>query len=167
MIQVALACAGLLVGPTVDSPRSASSGKTYEGLRAKAGGDPAAQVKLALWCEAHGLAAERVKHLAIAVLSDPGNAAARGLLGQVASDGRWETPSRARERIEADDVRSAKLTEYERRRARLTADERRSEQTQSSAAHNGQDEAAYSARLNSNRRLAQAHVDLALWCNGI
>ena len=30
---------------------------------------------------------------------------------------------------------------------------------------NGEYQAAYSARLKSNRRLAQAHVELALWCD--
>ena len=50
--------------------------------KGKAGKDPQAQVKLALWCEAHGMNGERVKHLAQAVLSDPKNAwTARGLLG--------------------------------------------------------------------------------------
>jgi hypothetical protein len=33
--------------------------------------DPAAHVRLALWCEAHGLKAEKLRHLALAVLIDP------------------------------------------------------------------------------------------------
>ena len=89
---------------------------------------PQAQVKLALWCEAHGLNAERVKHLAQAVLSDPKNVTARGLLGLIAFGGRWETAERARERIKADDALAAKLAEYEQRRSKLTADEIRSQQ---------------------------------------
>ena len=35
-------------------------------------------MKLALWCEAHGLGAERMKHLAMAVLVDPKNTARAG-----------------------------------------------------------------------------------------
>ena len=152
-------------------PRSAihppSSGdiKTYEALKAKAGKDSQAQVKLALWCEAHGLNAERVKHLAQAVLSDPKNATARGLLGLIAFGGRWETAERARERIKADDALAAKLAEYEQRRSKLTADEIRSQQAADRLEQKGDYEAAYSARLKSNRRLAQAHVELGLWCD--
>ena len=61
MFHVALVCAGLLVGQTADSPRLPADLKTYEALKVKAGRDPGAQVKLALWCEAHGLGAERMK----------------------------------------------------------------------------------------------------------
>ena len=50
--------------------------------RAKVGRDADAQVKLALWCEAHGLSAERIKHLALADrCSIPHNADGRGLAG--------------------------------------------------------------------------------------
>ena len=164
MIHFALACAGLLFGQTADSPTPPVTLKTYEALKAKAGNNPSAQVKLALWCEAHGLNAERVKHLAMAVLSDPKNAAARGLLGLVESSGQWETPEQVRERIKADDGLSAKLAEYERRRAKLTADEIRSQHRTDRREQDGPNQAAYSARLKSNRRLAQAHVELALWC---
>ncbi len=122
-------------------------------------------MKLALWCEAHGLGAERMRHLAMAVLSDPRNAAARGLLGLVDSNGRWETPERVQERIKADAARSAKVADYEQRRAKLTADEIRSQQAQDRLEHDGQHQAAYSAQLTNNRRLAQAHVDLAVWCD--
>ncbi len=64
----------------------------YEAARASAGRDADSQVRLALWCEAHGLGAERWKHLAIAVLADPGNATARGLMGLVAYRGGWRSP---------------------------------------------------------------------------
>ena len=72
-----------------------------------------------LWCESHGLGAERLKHLARAVLSDPKNVTVRGLLGLIAAGSRWETAERARERMKADDVLAAKLAEYERRRSKL------------------------------------------------
>ena len=47
--------------------------ETYQSLRAKAGRDPAAHIRMALWCEQHGLNAEKLKHLALAVLKDPQN----------------------------------------------------------------------------------------------
>ena len=50
---------------------------TYRAALAKAGKNADAQVRLALWCEAHGLTAERLKHLSLAVLYDPTNALAR------------------------------------------------------------------------------------------
>ena len=64
----------------------------YEAARARAGRDADAHVRLALWCEAHGLEAERLKHLAIAVLADPSHATARGLMGLVAYRGDWRSP---------------------------------------------------------------------------
>jgi hypothetical protein len=165
VIHAVLVCAGLLIGQTADSRQSLADMKTYEALRIKAGRNPGAQVKLALWSEAHGWSAERMKHLAVAVLSDPMNAAARGLLGLVESDGRWATPEQVRERLDGDEARSAKLAEYQRRRAKLTGDERRGQQAERRLEADGQYQAAYSARLQSNRRLAQEHLELALWCN--
>ncbi len=51
----------------------------YESARAKVGKDANAHVRLALWCEEHGLSAERVKHLALAVAQDPANGLARAI----------------------------------------------------------------------------------------
>jgi hypothetical protein len=62
----------------------------YEAARARAGRDPAAHVRLALWCEAHGLSSEKLKHLALALLNEPKNATARGLLGPVAYRAQWK-----------------------------------------------------------------------------
>jgi Pretoxin HINT domain len=165
VIQIALASAVMLVGQISAPPESRADLKPYEALKAKAGSNPSAQVKLALWCEAHGLGAERMKHLATAVLSDPMNAAARGLLGLVESNGKWQSPEQVRERIKADDGLSAKLADYERRRAKLTADELRNQASHSRQETEREHQAAYSARLQNNRRLAQAHADLALWCS--
>src|SRR5271169_6751137 len=128
MLHVALLCAGLLATQAGDPLASPQDIKTYEALKAKAGKDPQAQVKLALWCEAHGMNGERVKHLAQAVLSDPKNVTARGLLGLIALGSRWETAERARERIKADDAQAAKRAEYHERRTKLTNDEIRSQQ---------------------------------------
>jgi hypothetical protein len=90
----------------------------YEAVRAAAGRDSAAQVKVALWCEAHGLSAERVKHLALAVLSDPKNVTARGLLGLVEYCNRWERPESVGRRVQADSDLTARLAEYNARRSR-------------------------------------------------
>ena len=64
----------------------------YKSAAAAARRDPDAQVRLALWCEAHGLTAERLKHLSLAVLYDPSNALARGLMGLVAYQGNGNAP---------------------------------------------------------------------------
>jgi hypothetical protein len=165
MVHAALVCASLLVAQVGDPPARSHDLKIYDALKAKAGKDPQAQVKLALWCEAHGMSSERVKHLALAVLSDPQNVTARGLLGLIAFGSRWETAERARERIKADDARAAKRAEYEERRSKLTNDEIRSQQAADLLENNGNYQAAYSARLKSNRRLAEAHVELGLWCD--
>ena len=39
----------------------------YQAAKARAGSDPDANVRLALWCEANGMDAERQAHLAAAV----------------------------------------------------------------------------------------------------
>jgi hypothetical protein len=82
MVPVLLMC----VFPTVtvlDGP-SPDDQQEYRAAEAKAGRDPEALVRLALWCEAHGMTSERLKHLGQALMMDPKNAAARGLLGLVA-----------------------------------------------------------------------------------
>ena len=71
MVNIALVSTYLVISISGDPSTSSPDLKTYHALNAKAGKDPQAQVKLALWCEARGLNAERLKHLAQAVLSDP------------------------------------------------------------------------------------------------
>src|SRR5262245_20455161 len=122
MVHAALLCAGLLGSAPPDPSATApphEALKAYEAEKAKAGRDPAAQVKLALWCEAHGLSAERVKHLALAVLADPSNAAARGLMGRLAYKGKWEDPDAVSAKFKADEARTARLAEYNARREKL------------------------------------------------
>jgi hypothetical protein len=92
-----------------------------EAARDRAGRRADDQVKLALWCEARGLSAERDRHLALAVLSDPANGTARGLMGLVAYNGRWERPETVSDRIKADAVTARTLAEYNARRAALPA----------------------------------------------
>src|SRR5437016_2537922 len=112
MLSLALICSALLaVAPDDSPPGPASNLDSYQALRAKAGRDATAHVKLALWCEAHGLGAERLKHLALAVLTDPKNVTARGLMGLVAYRDRWESPEAVGERIRADEALTARLAE--------------------------------------------------------
>src|SRR5262249_32436135 len=102
-------CAGLL-------GLSSSDPSEYQTAAARAGRDAGAHLKLAVWCEAHGMDAERLKHLALALAIDPANAAARGLMGLVAHGGKWLPPEKVAERVRADEALTAKLAEYEAKR---------------------------------------------------
>ena len=101
------------------SPSNAPALAAYQQAREKVGRDADAHVRLALWCENHGLSSERLKHLTIAVLTDPAHARARGLLGLVAFRGRWQSPEEIRKKLQADEASSASLAEYKARRARM------------------------------------------------
>jgi Pretoxin HINT domain len=90
----------------------------YKAAAARAGRDPDAHVKLALWCEAHGLSAERTRQLAMAVLRDPSHALARGLLGLVAFEGKWQRPEQVSRSAREDADREARFHEYAKRRAK-------------------------------------------------
>lgn len=147
--------------------------KAYEEVRARSGRDADSLVKLALWCEARGLDAQRQKHLAQAVLADPAHAAARALLGLVAFRGRWMTPEKAAEAMKADDHLAALRAEYEARRERIEAEGRRREEAagpmlDTIAAGRGR-AAAEASRRQIRRVLAPEHVKLGLWCeaNGL
>jgi hypothetical protein len=67
-----------------NAPRDARTLAAYDAGRASASSDADSHVRLALWCEAHGLQPERRKHLAIAVLKNREHLTARGLMGLVA-----------------------------------------------------------------------------------
>ncbi len=122
--------------------------KTYETAKNQVNPSSQAQVELALWCETHGLQAERVKHLALAVLKDPTNVTARGLLGLVAFHGRWQTPGAIGERLKSDEALTAKLAEYNRRRGELLNSLEKKGTWSRSARQAG----------------AKEHVKLGLWC---
>ena len=64
------------------------------------------------------MTAERMKHLATAVLHDPSNGLARGLLGLVAYNGKWEPPDDVSREAQDDPKRQALMQEYLRRRAK-------------------------------------------------
>jgi hypothetical protein len=124
-MKLAIICAGLLgFNLSADSPTPPDVKQSYEEAKAKAGRSSDEQVKLALWCEAHGLTTQRLHHLTLAVLADPKNAAARGLMGLVAYNGRWLRPEVVAEKTKADPDHAAILAEYETRRQRApyTAD---------------------------------------------
>ena len=61
-----------------------------------------------------------------AVRLDPNNKTARGLLGQVSYERRWETPEAVSQRVKDDDALAAKLAEYNARRAASIATPRSS-----------------------------------------
>jgi thioredoxin-like negative regulator of GroEL len=71
MAAVLLICAGLL-GMSPPDPTD------YQAAAARAGQDAGAHLKLAVWCEARGMNAERLKHLAAALAIDPQNARPAG-----------------------------------------------------------------------------------------
>ena len=125
MLLALIASVSLLASVEADVPQApAEVRQAYQDALAKAGRSSDDQVRLALWCEAHGLTAERLHHLTLAVLADPKNATARGLMGLVSREGRWQRPEAVADKLKADPVRTATLLEYESRRqkAAYTAD---------------------------------------------
>jgi tetratricopeptide (TPR) repeat protein len=120
MLSTLLVCCAFLGagrgegGTSVDS---SADRPAYERALKEAGRDAGAHVRLALWCEAHGMSAERMKHLALAVMYDPSNALARGLLGLVAHQGKWGAPEEIGRKIKDDPAYRQLIEEYLQRRA--------------------------------------------------
>jgi hypothetical protein len=113
-----LLCSGLLgAEPSVTSTKAPDHQSDYSSAASQAGRDPQAHVRLALWCEAHGMTAERLKHLAMAILIDPTHATARGLMGLVPYQGQWQSPERVSERVRDDGKTAALLADYNGMRA--------------------------------------------------
>jgi Pretoxin HINT domain len=124
MVQLLLLCC-VLVGDNGESrSASATDRATYESAARQAGKEPKAQIRLALWCEAHGLTAERARHLALAIATDPANVLARGLAGLVAQKGNWKPAEEIERESRNDPAWQALIREYLERRARTphTAD---------------------------------------------
>ncbi len=111
-----LTLAVLLGAITFGDPPPLNAQTTYEGLAAQVGKGADAQVKLALWCEANGLDAERIKHLGVAVAIAPYHTQARALLGLVKEGGKWRHPEEVAEEFRADKALTATLAEYNARR---------------------------------------------------
>ncbi len=118
MIHAILLCCAILADGGKPAESSASDRAAYEAAAAKAGKNAAAHVKLALWCETHGLSAERIKHLSIASTLEPSNVLARGLLGLVAFQGKWAKPDQVEKQIRDDPKLQAVFREYLDRRVR-------------------------------------------------
>ncbi|AMV39995.1 polymorphic toxin-type HINT domain-containing protein [Planctomyces sp. SH-PL62] len=114
---------GVVGGSDQEAPRAPAADRAaYEEARTRAGRDADAQVDLALWCEARGLAAEKTTHLTRAVLIDPDHARARGLLGYVRHEGRWMRPDGVSRAVEESPESQALLREYLDRRTRTSDD---------------------------------------------
>jgi tetratricopeptide (TPR) repeat protein len=122
MLSLVLICFSLIATDdgTPPIPEDSAQRAAYEAARAKAGHDAKAHVRLALWCESHGLGAERMKHLAMAVLYDPSNGLARGLMGLVAYQGKWARPDDVSRQVQDDPTRKALMQEYFQRRAKTS-----------------------------------------------
>ena len=151
------------------APPSPADLRGFEAAKAEAGKNPAKLVKLSLWCEAHGLRAEQRAVLEEAVRLDPNHAVARGLLGQVSYQRRWETPEAVSRQVKDDEALMAKLAEYNARRDRIDRDteiERREIARYEQVGNYGK---AGEVKLVLDRRIAPEHVRLGLWCeqNGL
>ncbi|HEY2154590.1 MAG TPA: tetratricopeptide repeat protein, partial [Isosphaeraceae bacterium] len=116
MIRATLVVLGCLA--SFDGPATPAPEPSYDQMKAAAGRDAASQVKLALWCESHGLEAQKLRHLAVAVLSDPSNAMARGLMGLVEYGGKWRRPEAVADALKADVKHADLMAEYGGRRVR-------------------------------------------------
>ena len=117
MTAALLLCSAIMgqaAGPALDEGAVL---KAYQAVKAESGRTADDQVKLALWCEAHGLTAERLKHLTRAVLLDPADATARGLLGQVSYNGNWLRPDAVEAEVASDPDAQEVMREYLHRRA--------------------------------------------------
>ncbi len=114
MFPLVFVAVGVMIGVVDQEP--AVDLKEYNQLKAVAGRDADSQVKLALWCEAHGLETERMKHLAIAVLANPSHTLARGLLGLVEYQGKWKRPDDLAKSLQNDVAHADLIAEYNGKR---------------------------------------------------
>ena len=116
---VLVCCFGLIAADdgATTAPADGAEVASYQAAASKAGHDAKAHVRLALWCESHGMPAERMKHLAMAVLYDPSNGLARGLMGLVAYQGKWDRPDVVGREIQDDPAYHDLIREYLERRA--------------------------------------------------
>ena len=118
MLYPILICCAMIGDDGSAIPKAASDRTAYESARPRQARTPPPHVRLALWCEQHGLSAERVKHLALAIAYDPANVLARGLAGLVAYHGRWTRPEDLGREAKSDPAQTALVREYLDRRTR-------------------------------------------------
>ncbi len=112
MIRVALICSTLLTAQVASSDQPGDGEKpsataeqgealaTYNRMREKSPDTAAAQWKLGLWCEEHGLKAEAITHFSEVVRLDPKREAAWRKLGFKKSGGQWLTDEQIAEEKE-------------------------------------------------------------------
>ncbi len=118
MIHAVLLCCAILGDGGKPAGPTGGDRAAYEAARANAGENPAAHVQLALWCEAHGFPAERIKHLTLAAGLDPKNVLAQGLMGLVTFQGKLAKPVEVKDEIQSDPKSQALFREYLDRRVR-------------------------------------------------
>jgi tetratricopeptide (TPR) repeat protein len=118
MVHVILLCCVMIGDDGKPGPGTPADRVGYDAAQSKAGKDAAAHVRLALWCEQHGLSAERVKHLALAIAYEPSNALARGLAGLVAHQGKWKSPADVDKDLKTDAAYNELIHEYLEHRLR-------------------------------------------------
>jgi hypothetical protein len=116
MIHAVLLCCAILGDGGKPAETTAADRAAYEAARDKSAKNAAAHVQLALWCEAHGMTAERTKHLNLAASLEASNALARGLLGLVDFQGKWAKPEEVKQQIQNDPRLQAIFREYLDRR---------------------------------------------------
>ena len=98
---------------------TAADRAAYEAAAAKAGKNAAAHVQLALWCEAHGFSAERIKHLtARRRLSTPRMCWREASWAWSRSRANGQSPNRSKQEIQDDPKFQALFREYLDRRVR-------------------------------------------------
>jgi hypothetical protein len=164
-----LLCGGMLVG--VDPGSRAGPGAPtaqvwadYEARKAAAPAGADAQVRLALWCEEHGLTAQWHQHLAKAALIEPGNVLARGLMGFLEYRGRWLAPEKVAAALQSDDPRNAQRAEYNARRDRLDAQAVAVKDRLATMEGRVRPGELSAFRFERNRNLAMDRLKLGLWC---
>ena len=111
MTAIVLMCAGILGFSSPNDSEYEAASAAAEHQR-----DIGAHLKLAIWCETHGMDTERQKHLQSALSIDPQNAAAHGMIGLVTYGGRWMSPEQVGEVVQGDESLKAKLARYEDKR---------------------------------------------------
>ena len=132
-------------------------------MQSRTGREPAAHIRMALWCEQHGLNAEKMKHLALAVLNDPQNTLGAWTAGaitqrrQVGDPGGRPVPG-----FRADERLMARLAEYNRRRDELQALEKSTIPAGTTVQNRW-------AIHHPAAEVAAAHARLGVWCeqNGL
>jgi hypothetical protein len=118
MLCFTLLSCWLLTATPGDSPTPEEL-SAYQAAAAKAGENVAAHIRLASWCELHGMQIERHKHLGIALELAPDNPAVHGLLGQVFDNGEWRMPQAVVENYVTDPEAKTNLTTYRARREKI------------------------------------------------